>query len=203
MFWKNEIFREVPIVISTLDHPKCTYALTVLCHQVSNEQIIILATHLKAKSSTDCENIRYAQVQHMLSQVDEVIEHSGIQRCLFLGDFNADPYPVHKNEETIEPLAVRYVLSWRNHFLRSVYDLPVDENSPLYTTAKYRNGVESKHVIDYIFYSHDNIDVWNRLGPIDPSEIQPNSLSLPDLRYPSDHISIVADLLLKFPPVPI
>lgn len=190
---------EIPEVVRPSYNPKCTYVLTLLNHIPTNEPIILLATHLKAKSSLECENIRLSQVQHMLSDVDQVMKESGVNRCIFLGDFNADPCPIHKRETIIEPLTVQYVLSWKNNFFSSVYDLPNDQNSTLYTTSKYRGGILSKHVIDYIFYSNGYLDVHSRLGQLDPSNIESNGPSLPNLYYPSDHIAIVADMILTTP----
>jgi nocturnin len=71
-----------------------------------------------------------------------------------------------------------------------------EEGSPLYTTCKSREGKESKHVIDYLFYTRHTLQVSSRLGPLDPEEIEAEGkpLALPNLRYPSDHISLVAEM---------
>lgn len=63
-----------------------------------------------------------------------------------------------------------------------------------YTTWKSRKGKESKHMIDYIFYSHSTLSVEGFLTPPDAHEISQSLYKLPNLHYPSDHISIVADI---------
>lgn len=178
----------------------------------------------------ESEEIRSDQVNYILAHMDQVCTERHVDRCIFLGDFNADPYPVpdkrkgnsgtgdnneekDKKEDVIPPLAVESVRAWHDHALESVYPLPageistqptplpstdwkIDKHSPLYTTCKYRQGKESKHVIDYIFYTHQTLQVSNRLGALDEEEIaaEGKPLSLPNLKYPSDHISLVADM---------
>jgi endonuclease/exonuclease/phosphatase family metal-dependent hydrolase len=230
IFWRNEVFSDD--TNSPLPHPltppayPTTFVSTILTHRLTNQPIFFLATHLKAKSSMECEEIRASQVRYLLAHMDQILTEKQLERCILLGDFNADPYPVpqkktkgesQEGEEkmvNIPPLAVQSVRDWHDSFLESVYPLPQDGQSSLslssssteessppllpmtYTTCKYRQGKESKHVIDYIFYSHRSLLVTSRLGTLDPQEIEQEGkpLALPNLKYPSDHISLVADM---------
>jgi mRNA deadenylase 3'-5' endonuclease subunit Ccr4 len=72
----------------------------------------------------------------------------------------------------------------------------IDSTADEYTTWKSRSGKEVKHFIDYIFFTHRSLRVSRVLGPPASNEIQESQHKLPDLRYPSDHISIAADMTI-------
>ena len=75
-----------------------------------------------------------------------------------------------------------------------IFCFVLGDNQTSYTTWKFRQGKESKHMIDYIFYSDSTLSIDRFLSLPDWSEISTSLYKLPNLRYPSDHISIVADI---------
>ncbi|KAG5468263.1 hypothetical protein LSCM1_02241 [Leishmania martiniquensis] len=55
-----------------------------------------------------------------------------------------------------------------------------------------------REVIDYIFFSEDSLEVL-RTVPIPPESELAENFALPNKKYPSDHIALVADLALTTP----
>lgn len=53
-----------------------------------------------------------------------------------------------------------------------------------------------REVIDYVFFSEDSIDVL-RTVPIPPEAELAENYALPNAKYPSDHVSLIADLTFK------
>lgn len=69
-----------------------------------------------------------------------------------------------------------------------------DSSKWLWTTWKKRSAGgagEVKHSIDYIYYDKNNFNCTQILLPPDPEYVMEHRL--PCYKYPSDHISIVAD----------
>ena len=127
----------------------------------------------------------------------------GPPAILLMGDFNTDP-PEHKPKD--KGLTISYVQKWQNGTLHSAYPLfgPIFSSAPSFTTYpgtdkaystwKWRGDYEKRDLIDYIWVSHSTIDVLALLAP-PPYEEMANSVGkLPDIRYPSDHLSLFAVL---------
>lgn len=53
-----------------------------------------------------------------------------------------------------------------------------------------------REVIDYIFFSEDSIDVLRTI-PIPPESELSENYALPNAKYPSDHVALLADLMFK------
>ncbi|CCW60623.1 unnamed protein product [Phytomonas sp. EM1] len=53
-----------------------------------------------------------------------------------------------------------------------------------------------REVIDYVFFSSDSIDVLQTV-PIPPEFELSENHALPNAKYPSDHLALIADLILK------
>lgn len=70
--------------------------------------------------------------------------------------------------------------------------LYADSSSELYSTWKSRSGRVSKHLIDYVFLTHRSLAVTGVLAP--PEDLDTSDQTLPNLRYPSDHISLAVDI---------
>lgn len=70
-----------------------------------------------------------------------------------------------------------------------------DGKEPTYTSWKYRGDVEHKDTLDYIYFSRDQFKVHAVLEPQCETEVDKNLF--PNLAFPSDHISLVADLTLE------
>ena len=77
--------------------------------------------------------------------------------------------------------------------LQSAYNLMGNESEDNleYTTWKIRETGEQKHILDYIFHSHQ----LKTVSTLDmPTEEQIGEDRLPSLHFASDHLSLVAEL---------
>ncbi|KAG5845298.1 hypothetical protein ANANG_G00137320 [Anguilla anguilla] len=108
---------------------------------------------------------------------------------LVCGDFNAEP-----GED------VYRLFSTSGLGLDSAYKrLSADGRSePPYTTWKIRPSGESRHTLDYIWYSRRDLRVDSVLDL--PSEEQIGPGRLPSYSYPSDHLSLVCDVRFQDDP---
>lgn len=203
MFWKSSTFSRVggEVGLVSRDGP-CAHIVIALRHNATGTTTTFACTHLKAKGSDEFEAIRAQQISTVLEAVYTVSgqcmeEGSSSRRCVILGDFNAEACV--SGEGTL-PVAVPTALQWGGGRLSSAYPLPssqdsIHEDPTLYTTWKSRKGKELRRMIDYILYSTDGgLEVTAILQPPAQDEILESPCKLPDMRYPSDHISIAADI---------
>ncbi len=134
--------------------------------------VCVAVTHLKAKAGY--EELRLAQGRHLQTEMEAF---AAGQPAVVCGDFNAPPTePVYQQ------------LSSAQGGLRSAYCH--DNQEPVFTTWKFRPGKESKHTIDYVWYSPASLElcqVWAI-----PSEQEIGDAALPCPNYPSDHASLCA-----------
>ncbi|XP_052795472.1 nocturnin-like [Mya arenaria] len=141
----------------------------------SPQSFYVGVTHLKAKP--DFSEQRRKQGEFI---ADFIKTNCSDDPVIFCGDFNAEP---------IEP--VYQIMKDLN--LNSVYtSLSEDgKTEPKFTTWKIRPKGEVTHTIDYIWYSGFKVKAILDL----PSEEEVGEGRLPSLKYPSDHVSLVCDLL--------
>ncbi|XP_035280295.1 nocturnin-like isoform X1 [Anguilla anguilla] len=150
-------------------------------------------THLKARSGW--EGLRSAQGSDLLRSLREAggggDDGGGGDGAplLVCGDFNAEP-----GED------VYRLFSTSGLGLDSAYKrLSADGRSePPYTTWKIRPSGESRHTLDYIWYSRRGLRVDSVLDL--PSEEQIGPGRLPSYSYPSDHLSLVCDVRFQDDP---
>jgi endonuclease/exonuclease/phosphatase family metal-dependent hydrolase len=190
---------EQPVHISA-DRPS-PHIVMPLRHHATGVPIVFACTHLKAKGSDEFEAIRAGQIGVVLEGVQAVslrVQSSDSNngdaqcRCVVMGDFNAEAC---ESSGGTRPMAVPTALSWCDGALSSAYPLPVSQDEDLYSTWKTRGGKQSKRVIDYILYTRGRgLEVTSLLQVPAAEEIADSPCKLPDLRYPSDHIAIAADL---------
>ncbi|GMH71407.1 hypothetical protein TrLO_g3882 [Triparma laevis f. longispina] len=169
---------------------------------------VCVATHLKAKATSENEQKRSKQITALLTKVTDFAKlHNAGERILLCGDFNCDPFDIYKSkgeggrELDYKAICVPHIQeSFPN--IQSAYPLEnaaenaddADSSKWLWTTWKKRSagGVgEVKHSIDYIYYDKNNFNCTQILLPPDPEYVMEHRL--PCYKYPSDHISIVAD----------
>ncbi|GMH96740.1 hypothetical protein TrVE_jg14038 [Triparma verrucosa] len=179
--------------------------LTLKPKDWAGEPFVCVTTHLKAKATAENEQIRSKQITALLTKVTEfAIEHKAGERILLCGDFNCDPFDIYKTEGGQRELDYKAICvphieeSFPN--ICSAYPLmhaaenADAENSDkwLWTTWKRRTeSGEIKHSIDYIYYDKNNFKCTQILLPPDDESVLEHRL--PCYKYPSDHISIVAD----------
>lgn len=158
--------------------------------------LVLACTHLTAKCGRDKEAARARQIRALLADIDAArAAAGGGTPVVLLGDLNADPHDV-SIPSAQEALAVPAL---RAHALESAYPLAAYEGahsagSGAWTTWKRRGALESKHQIDYIFFSAGGAACVSRLLP--PSDREVGAARLPSPSYPSDHVAIAADLLI-------
>ena len=134
-------------------------------------------THLKAKEGFH-EN-RKLQGESIAAYISKNCNEGPV---IFCGDFNAEPSePVYQIMQSLD--------------LESTYTyLSQDKKSePKFTTWKIRPKHEVCHVIDYIWFSRSGFKVKSVLDI--PSDAEVGENRLPSLKYPSDHCSLVCDLV--------
>ncbi|XP_054275285.1 nocturnin isoform X2 [Macrosteles quadrilineatus] len=153
--------------------------LVILRDKQTEDEICVATTHLKARNGALLSALRNEQGKDLL---EFVAQHAGNRPVILSGDFNAEP---------TEPI-YSTVLSHDLLRLSSAY---YQENEPPYTTWKIREEGEVCHTIDYVFCSKD------RLKPVTllefPTGEEIGKDRIPSMSYPSDHFSLVCDLLLK------
>jgi nocturnin len=184
IFWRESLFTLVSTNKGTYTHGSQGYLICCLRHKISQKLIIVATTHLKSKATTENETLRTQQITELCLKIEYIRDNfNEPSSTILLGDLNTDPCDTTINTRCV-PVITQY------NYL-SVYPLlPLSEGD--YTTWKVRGDKESKHVIDYIFT--DNLKCIATLGKPDESEIEPTRL--PGFRYPSDHLSLVAQFIL-------
>jgi len=156
-----------------------TLLLCHLEHRTTKKRLTVCCTHLKAKKGF--EDVRLAQAGHL---VDIIKEEKG-ERTILAGDFNAGL------DEAV------YKLVKERGGLESAYGR-VLSMEPEYTTWKFRGNaadpasrVEKKDTIDFIFFDPKTLRPQAVLD-VPPAEDIGEGL-LPNMIFPSDHISLVAN----------
>ena len=136
----------------------------------------MVTTHLKARQGPLLTKMRAEQGRDLQAWLQGVRD-KGLP-LLLTGDFNASPK---------EPV-VELMLGEAGLGLRSAY------REPAFTKWCVREYGEEKQVLDYIFHSPESLETLATLEL--PSEQQVGENRLPSLSFPSDHLSLVADLKL-------
>lgn len=153
-------------------------AQTLEC-RASGRRFCVAVTHLKAR--TGWERFRSAQGCDLLENLQSLTQDAQIP-LIVCGDFNAEP-----TEEVYQHFAASSL------DLNSAYKLlsADGQSEPPYTTWKIRPSGESRHTLDYIWYSRRALCVRAALALLTEEQIGPGRL--PSFHYPSDHLSLVCD----------
>eukprot|EP01023_Acetabularia_acetabulum_P066510 TRINITY_DN8994_c0_g1_i3.p1 TRINITY_DN8994_c0_g1~~TRINITY_DN8994_c0_g1_i3.p1 ORF type:complete len:307 (-),score=40.56 TRINITY_DN8994_c0_g1_i3:418-1338(-) len=150
-----------------------------LIDKLSQTQIRLVTTHLKAKLGEENDYQRLLQVQQLL----DILQNRGKndkQAVILTGDFNCG----------LETQACKYVES--NSNLMKIWDESAAVSAMPFTTWKIRSKGEIQHTIDYIWYDPKVLNFSGLFSIPQASEIGEDAL--PNSTYPSDHISVVVDL---------
>ena len=142
-----------------------------LRHLETKEEVCVATTHLKARSGALLATLRNEQGKDLLAWLSTVKQHRPL---ILTGDFNADP-----TEAVVRTIKEELVSAY--------------PDSTPFTTWKIRETGEQKSTLDYIFHS-GGIQTSATLDM--PTEQQVGKDRLPSLAFPSDHLSMVADLTL-------
>jgi len=142
-----------------------------LRHKSTKSEVCVATTHLKARIGALLATLRNEQGKDLLAWLSTVKQHRPL---ILTGDFNADPSEA--------------VICTIKEELASAYP-----DSTPFTTWKIRETGEQKSILDYIFHSA-GIQASATLDM--PTEQQIGIDRLPSTAFPSDHLSMVADLTL-------
>jgi endonuclease/exonuclease/phosphatase family metal-dependent hydrolase len=135
------------------------------------------------------EQRRKEHVEHLLLELQAFADSHAVKHVVLCGDFNTQPFNVPKHEAQAVPMILRdNAVS-----LRSAYPLPVSQEEQLFTTCKQRAGVMKVNYIDYIWHSAA-IATTRTMRVPSLDDVLPTGL--PCARYPSDHFSISAEMIL-------
>lgn len=199
LFWRRNKFELLSARRHEYKVGSQVYILAILRHLTTDRQVVVVVTHLKAQSSDANEKVRCAQVDELLSRVSVCVselsatdnETSAVP-ILLVGDFNADA-----QRQFMESCIADHVLGGDLHKgkgkMLSAYPV-TPPSSSMYTTWKIRGNKETKRTIDYIFYSGD-LDCISILQVPDEEDLE--ATRLPGLRYPSDHLLIAAEFIIR------
>lgn len=190
LFWKENLFEAM--AVKQLEYKVGTqvYMIVTLKHRATKKLLVVAVTHLKARVGNGC--IRSRQAHELLCSLHEEAElvrtrfGEANPALLIAGDFNAAPPTLVGGEVAVSKIVTRD----GRIPLSSVY--PLDDTS-LFTTWKIRGAVESKRMIDYIFFG-GSLKCVNRL--LLPEEDSIGRSRLPSLRFPSDHVHIASQFEL-------
>ena len=148
----------------------------------SNIEFVVIVVHLKSKAEN--ENIRVAQIEHLIKYIEENLW--GKYSIFLMGDFNAEP-----NYSCIIKL-----LENKNLCAKSLFDLKKLD----FTTIKIRD-VLYRRIIDYIFFipkDKENCDKELKIISIEKANpLIDEKIGLPNDIFPSDHLFLKAKVELN------
>ena len=181
IFFKRSKFSLVGWAWRVLEVWRVESNQVVLCatlrHRHLHTELCVVTTHLKARRGALLSTLRAEQGGDILSWLAPITQHRPV---VITGDFNAPPSePVYSTLTSSDKLP-----------LSSAYNLETLQ----WTTWKVRDSGEEKYILDYIFHS----PALRTMAVLDPpSQEEVGTDRLPSLSFPSDHLSLVADIQLQ------
>jgi len=143
----------------------------------TNKELVVATTHLKARQGALLSTLRNEQGKDLLDWLHTTAKGRPI---LLSGDFNAP------ETEPIYDSVCEHDIG-----LSSTYRFQDMSTEDPYTTWKIRETGEQKYILDYIFHSKGGL---KPVGVLEmPKEHQVGVERFPNLAFPSDHLSLVAD----------
>lgn len=198
--------------------------VTVLKFKALDKYLVVANTHLYFHP--DADHIRLLQIGFFMSYVEHIFKKTKVDLNLtdeqisivFCGDFNSVPecgiYKLMTErvvpDDFIDFKSSKYELLHSKQFVLKI-DFIVDEEQAVtgvtlqqpfniasaYGAPQYTNfTVGFSACLDYIFYHTDLLKV-SQLAPLPTEEELKQFTALPSIVFPSDHISLVADLEWK------
>jgi len=189
IFYRTQMFEEVNDAKVLHYHRKNQLAIgwELRSRSVPSLRLVAVVTHLKAEKSSAGESVRAQEVEELLSWLKLSF---GETLPIVMGcDLNATP----PTQSQLYP-SQAYKL-FQPQIWKSAYCEVVGGQEPAYTTWKIRPGKESKHAIDYIFYTKRDFDVLRVLSIPEDDEV--DYCRFPSFRYASDHVALVAELAFR------
>ncbi|XP_011338566.1 2',5'-phosphodiesterase 12 isoform X2 [Ooceraea biroi] len=181
-----------------------TIQVTILRSKEQPSEILIVGnTHLYFKP--DADHIRLLQGYYAITYVHEVAKKTLEENpecnvsVILSGDFNSVPecgiYRLMTENYVPETCE-----DWRSNTEEAIKDISLTQDlrmSSACGTPEYTNYTpEFSDCLDYIFYEKDKFEV-EQVVPMPSKEELTLHTGLPSVVFPSDHISLCADLKLK------
>lgn len=173
------------IALDSVDEKKsnCNAIFALINDKKTNNKFMVITVHLKSKAEN--ENIRLAQMNHLMKHIEE--NYLGKYPIFILGDFNAEP----------TYSCIQQLLENKKICAKSIFDL----NNLDFTTIKLRDKLY-RRVIDYIFFIGKNKESRdNELKILNVEKAKPTideKIGLPNDVFPSDHLFLKAKVELNF-----
>jgi len=198
IFWKKEILKIVDqksVIYKNPDLEGSAWSQVALIARMTraNDEgspFIVSCTHLKSKPGKANELRRTIQLEQLLASVQEM--QQGEEPTLIFGDFNTDPTGRDEDLTAYEKVKTSS-LNLKSAYTCDPADEAAETEEPEYTTCKVRENGEACHTIDYIWVPKA-AQVLGVLGIPDYDSLP--KCKLPCFEYPSDHLSIAADVVL-------
>ena len=169
------------------------FLILELLHSETKSKITVLSLHLKSDRDSSHQELRALQIKEVLKSVKTHIKRNDSKydfasHKLFLcGDFNGS-----KDEEFNE------LIKSDPDFI-SLVDAYTDENDDKCATLIRFKGPDKpmfKKDLDYIYYNKSSSKLTQFLELPNNDELT-NTFGLPNLKYASDHFSLVADFQIN------
>ena len=171
---KLDLLRKARRVLHVWEVPSNQVVLAMVFRiKYTGAEVCVATTHFKAKFGPLRASFRNEQSKDILKWL-KIIQ--GGRPVIMGGDFNGEPWEdfyVTLTEDQHHPLVSAY------------------QELPEFTSWKVREGGEEKHHLDYIFHSTSAKTVATLKVP---SVEEMGDQRMPSLQFPSDHMSLVADI---------
>lgn len=179
--------------------------VTVLKSKETGHYLVVANTHLYFHP--DADHIRLLQIGFSMKYVEDVrrttMKDNQVPQdkisIIFCGDFNSVPEcGIYKL--MTENLVGEDFIDWRSKeeeavhgvTLRQPFNIASATGCPQYTNFTHLFAA----CLDYIFYQTDNIEVTEVI-PLPSEEQLKTHIAIPSVVFPSDHVSLVADLKFR------
>jgi len=181
VFWKTSKLTNTAIEYVTLHAENVHVAMMLRMKVSARRSVIIVNTHLKAGLDQSYEDFRVEQLKCLLEKVKDFQQDS--EDVILCGDLNSHV----ETYDNIKPIVYSFLkhCGFKNAYGRE----------PGYTHWGAWTDCEVKTIFDYILY-------LGRIKVLRVLQVPPEAIvgscpdRLPNQQYPSDHISLVADLQL-------
>ncbi|XP_028050379.1 2',5'-phosphodiesterase 12 isoform X2 [Monomorium pharaonis] len=181
-----------------------TIQVTALRSKENQSEILVIGnTHLYFKP--DADHIRLLQGYYAVTYVHEIAKRTQEENpecnvnVILCGDFNSVPEcGIYKlMTENYVPETCE---DWKSNVEEAIENVSLTQDLRLSSacgTPEYTNYTpEFSACLDYIFYERDKLEV-EQVVPMPSKEDLTLNTGLPSVVFPSDHISLCADLKLK------
>mmetsp|Transcript_21583 Transcript_21583/g.50804 ORF Transcript_21583/g.50804 Transcript_21583/m.50804 type:complete len:336 (+) Transcript_21583:3-1010(+) len=193
IFWKRDKWEATRVLEHNYQGQNQMLLAVEFVSKTSDSRLVVASTHLAAAKTAEGASQREGQVLELVAVLNK--EFPKTTPIVLCGDFNASP------KEAAFSAAVTSCLDLCSAYgARRAGVLPGEAAAaePPYTTWKLRGDKESRHTIDYIFYTPERLIECTRVLQL-PGEADIPPPRLPSQRFASDHLLLAATFALQGP----